>query len=172
MRTLLFLAALLLAPCAVAQDGGAPSDTPVAAEDLVRAAVEAANRVFMDAYADGDAEAVAALYTEDTRFWPPGTPALENREAVRAWMQGGLNAGFSRLDFVTEEIYPVGDDMAQEYGHFKLYRGDELANEGRYAVLWKREGETWRMHRDIFNSSLPPDHGDHEDVDHGEREGH
>ena len=142
MRLLLLPALFLLVPAAAAQDDP-------------RAAVEASNRAFMDAYAAGDAAGVAALYTPDTRLYAPNMPPLEGREAVQAWMQGGLDMGLTRLDFVTDEVYAVSDDMAQEYGRFTLYAGDQAVDEGRYAVLWKRDGDRWMLHRDVFNSSRP-----------------
>ena len=61
----------------------------------------------------------------------------------------------TRLEFVTDEVFPVGEDMAQEYGHYTLYAGDEAVDEGRYAVLWERDGDARRLHRDVFNSSRP-----------------
>ena len=32
-----------------------------------------------------------------------------------------------------------------------------LTDRGKYLVVWKRGADgNWRLHRDIFNSSLPP----------------
>jgi ketosteroid isomerase-like protein len=28
-------------------------------------------------------------------------------------------------------------------------------DQGKYIVIWKQDGGQWKLHRDIFNSSLP-----------------
>jgi ketosteroid isomerase-like protein len=28
---------------------------------------------------------------------------------------------------------------------------------GKYVVIWKQDKREWKLHRDIFNSSRPPD---------------
>jgi ketosteroid isomerase-like protein len=29
-------------------------------------------------------------------------------------------------------------------------------DKGKYIVIWKQEDGQWKLHRDIFNSSMPP----------------
>ena len=46
--------------------------------------------------------------------------------------------------------------MVIEVGLFELYAPDrQVLDKGKYMVAWKQEEETWKLHRDIFNSSLP-----------------
>ena len=32
---------------------------------------------------------------------------------------------------------------------------DQVADQGKYIVLWPQVDGAWKLHRDIFNSSLP-----------------
>jgi hypothetical protein len=47
-------------------------------------------------------------------------------------------------------------EIAVEIGRYTL-SGSEMPvlDSGKYAVVWKREGDAWRWHRDIWNSSRP-----------------
>ena len=47
-------------------------------------------------------------------------------------------------------------DTAIEVGTYTL-RGaaGQVADAGKYLVVWKVEGRSWKLHRDIWNSSQP-----------------
>lgn len=30
-----------------------------------------------------------------------------------------------------------------------------VADRGKYLVIWNRDGATWKLHRDIWNTSMP-----------------
>ena len=39
---------------------------------------------------------------------------------------------------------------------YELQDGDGQAlDAGKFIVVWKREAGQWKLHRDIFNSSMP-----------------
>ena len=45
-------------------------------------------------------------------------------------------------------------DTASEVGKYALLTADgQVAEAGKYVVIWKREGVAWKLHRDIWNSS-------------------
>ena len=33
--------------------------------------------------------------------------------------------------------------------------GGVVADRGKYIVIWKNEGGSWKLHKDIFNTSQP-----------------
>jgi ketosteroid isomerase-like protein len=47
-------------------------------------------------------------------------------------------------------------DMAYEVGKLTL-KGEDgtVLDSGKYVVIWKRENGQWRLHRDIWNTSMP-----------------
>lgn len=133
----------------------APGGALLAQEDAA-AAIAATNRAFQEAVAAGDAAAVAAVYTEDALLMAPNAPAAQGHEAIQAAMQEMLDMGVGSLTLTTDEVMDHGD-TATEVGRYVLESTDgEHLDHGKFIVIWKRTGEGWRLHRDIFNSDMPP----------------
>ena len=153
----LALALLLIVGCAAPQQ-----DTT----DEARAGIEATNTQFMEAFSQSDAAVVAACYTEDAQLMPPNGEIVSGREAVQEAMQGFLNAGVKEIRLETTEVEGHGD-TAHEVGTYTLMgENEQTMDEGKYIVIWKKVGDEWKLHRDIFNSNLPlpapEEHGDEE----------
>jgi ketosteroid isomerase-like protein len=67
--------------------------------------------------------------------------------------QGAFDAGLTDFRVETLEVESAGD-TAYEMGRYTLYAGDQqVADEGKYILIWKREAGQWKIHRDITNSS-------------------
>jgi uncharacterized protein (TIGR02246 family) len=116
-------------------------------------AITAVNVLFADAFARGDAAAIARLYTEDAAVLPPNLPVQRGRAAIRAFWQGAIDMGLKAATLTWLEVEDLGDE-AIEVGSYELFlAGSVLLDEGKYIVVWKREGGAWRMHRDIWNTS-------------------
>ena len=64
---------------------------------------------------------------------------------------------------VTSEIRnPDGSVVFRQEGievpeHFSQVASDILrgVSRGKYMIIWRREEGQWKLHRDIFNSSMP-----------------
>jgi ketosteroid isomerase-like protein len=120
-----------------------------------RAAIEAANAKFSADYAKGDAAAVAAHYTATGQAFPPNGEIARGREAIQKLWKGAMDAGVKGVKLVTLEVEAHGD-TAHEVGTYVLVgdAGKTLDN-GKYVVIWKRDGGQWKLHRDIWNTSMP-----------------
>ena len=60
------------------------------------------------------------------------------------------------LELETLEILGRGD-VVSEVGSYELHGPDgQEMDHGKYVVVWKKEGGGWKLHRDIFNTSMPP----------------
>ena len=141
-------ALVMLVVCAVplvarAGDGGA------------KAGIEAGLKKFSDAVAKGDAAALAKLYATDGEILPPGRPILKGREAIEKEF-AGLVKGFKKITFTTYEVYPMGN-LALEVSGWKLEDASGKGPEGKALVLWKKNGKTWELYRDIWNGNAPPE---------------
>ena len=122
--------------------------------DAHRAIVEA-NERFMAAFNSGDAAALAALYTEEGQLLPPNSGFVSGREAIQGFWQAVMDMGIKGARLETGEVEAHGDTIV-EVSTFKLLgEGGQVLDEGKYIVIWKQEGGGWKLHRDIFNSSLP-----------------
>lgn len=121
----------------------------------VRAAIEAATRQLIDAFGQRDAAGCASLYTEQGAMLPPNADIARGRQAIQDVWQGIFDAGLTAFRVESLEVESAGD-LAYEMGRYTLYAGDnDVADEGKYILIWKREAGQWRIHRDIVNSSRP-----------------
>lgn len=127
----------------------------MAASTVVRDAIAAVNDEFTKAIGEGDAEAVAALYTRDAQLMPPNSDVVTGREAIQAAWQAGLDAGVRSVTLEIVEVESHGI-TAVEVSRYTL-RGEEdlVLDRGKYIVIWKLRDGRWMLHRDIYNSSLP-----------------
>ena len=120
----------------------------------VKAEIEAANKKLMEMFAAGDSVGIASSYTTDARFMSEGAPAIEGRANIQTDMSNIFKAGITRMDIRLENVYGVGDLIAEE-GELTIYAGNEAVSEEKYIVLWKKEDGRWEMFRDMHNSNLP-----------------
>jgi uncharacterized protein (TIGR02246 family) len=121
--------------------------------DAVKASINAANRVFEQAFARGDAAGVASCYTAVGRVLPPNGQMATGRQAIQSFWQAVMAAGVKGVKLNTLEVEAHGD-TAWEGGQADLL-GDNnrLLDTVKYIVVWKEENGVWRLHRDIWNSS-------------------
>ncbi len=127
----------------------------MASQDI-RNAIEAADREFEATFARGDASGLADLYTAEGAVLPPGSEVLRGKDAVRQVWQGAMDMGIKEAELEPFEVEGFGD-TAHEVGRYRLKgEGGQVMDRGKYIVIWKREGGRWKIHRDIFNSSMEP----------------
>jgi len=109
---------------------------------------------FVAAFNAADGAALANLYSEDAALFPPGGERVDGRSAIQTFWQGAMDSGM-KLDVLrTIEVESRGD-IAGEVGAFILsVPGDNGVTKvnGQFIVIWKRDGHTWQLHRDIWNT--------------------
>jgi uncharacterized protein (TIGR02246 family) len=125
----------------------------------VRKAVEKANLEFAESFRKGDAAGVAALYTEDAVLLPPNSDMVRGRQGIKEFWGAAMRMGVKAGVLTTVEISGSGD-MICEMGKYVMKiqpQGQEpVEDKGKYIVVWKRMVDGWKIHRDIWNSSMPP----------------
>ena len=120
----------------------------------VQAAIEAADEKFMAAFNRGDAAALADLYTENGQLLPTGSDFVTGKAAIQAFWQGAIDTGIKSARLETVEAEGHGD-TAIEIGKYTLSgEAGKIMDRGMYVVIWKQVGGQWKLHRDIWNSSL------------------
>jgi uncharacterized protein (TIGR02246 family) len=118
-------------------------------------AVLEANELFMDRFNQGDAAGMAELYTEEGQVLPPNGDFLTGRPAIQALWQGVMDMGIKEVELEIVEV-EGRDDTAFEVSTYKLLdENGQTLDHGKYIVIWKQEDGDWKLHRDIFNSSVP-----------------
>jgi ketosteroid isomerase-like protein len=69
--------------------------------------------------------------------------------------QGVLDSGIASADLTTTEVHAEGN-LAYEVGTYIMNTKDgKMADKGKYVVVWMKEGNDWKLHRDIWNTSMP-----------------
>jgi ketosteroid isomerase-like protein len=120
-----------------------------------RSEIEEGNRRFMEAFVRGDAAGVARLYTASARLLPAHSDFVDGTTAIQRFWQGAMDMGIKEAVLETLEVEGHGK-TAHEIGRYTLKTGTgEAADSGKYLVVWKQEGEVWKLHRDIWTTSRP-----------------
>jgi len=144
------LSILLLIPLLLLAIGCTQKPKDVSSE------ISAMNDAFMEAFNNGDMEAVAQKYTEDAKLFPENSDIVQGRETIRKFWGGATDMGVKKasLKTVTAEAY---GNTAIEEGTYTLYAdGDMAIDKGKYIVIWEKVDGNWLIKRDIWNSSNPP----------------
>lgn len=127
----------------------------IMAAATVRAKVLAGNKKFMAAFGQKNAAALAKCYTKGGQLLSPASEVVTGREGIQAFWQGALDMGLVQVKLDTVEV-ESHRDTAIEVGKYTLVAsGGQVADAGKYVVIWKIEGRSWKLHRDIWNSSQP-----------------
>jgi uncharacterized protein (TIGR02246 family) len=125
------------------------------ADSNVRAAIVAANKKFIDGAAKGDAALIASAYTDDAEAFPANSDVVKGRAAIQKMWQSVLASGINGFDLNTTEVEADGN-LAYEVGTYAMKLKDgEIADRGKYCVVWKRVKGEWLLHRDIWTTSVP-----------------
>lgn len=121
----------------------------------IRSAIESTNKEFMAAFKRGDTAAIARLYSTRGQLLPPHSDFVSGADAIGAFWQGVLNLGLKEAVLETIEVETAGE-IATEVGRYKLLAQEGVpADSGKYLVVWKNEGGSWKIHRDIWSTSQP-----------------
>ncbi len=124
---------------------------------MSRQDIDTVNQRLAEAVQKGDAAAAAALYTEDGKFLAPNADFFSGRDAIEGFFQAAIDGGIKGLNLSTLELEIQGD-TAHEVGTYELVAdGGVVADSGKFIVIWKRVDGTWRIHRDMINTSRPAD---------------
>ena len=146
------LCALVAAISSAAYAGSKPKDEGVRE---ARAAIEAANAKFSEAFARGDAKALAAMYTPDAIAFPPDSEMIRGNEAIGTFWKTTRDSGVTSATLTTVDVGRSGD-VAYEVGKVSLtiqpVGKEPTTAVEKYVVVWKRHSDgSWKLHRDIWN---------------------
>ena len=120
----------------------------------VRSQIASVNEQFMAAFARRDAAGIAGFYATDALLLPPDSQQVRGSAGIRTFWDGILNLGVEGVRLETAELEEHGDDTAIEVGKAAILGpGGAIVDQGKYLVVWKKEGGSWKLHRDIWNSN-------------------
>ncbi len=128
--------------------------SPILGADDIKKQIDAANAEFARLFDADDAAGLAARYTEDGQLLPPNMETVTGRAAIEVYWAAAVQ-GAAKLTLTAIEVEQHGD-TAIETGHAEITdAAGKQMDAAKYIVIWKKVGNDWKMHKDIFNSNLP-----------------
>ena len=104
-----------------------------------------------------DLDRATSFYADSASVYPFNAPIATGKDNIRQlWSHLFESPGF-HLQFAPAKIEVAkGDDMAYDAGTFELKmngsNGTPTTTEGKYVVVWKKQGGQWKAVADIFNT--------------------
>ena len=115
---------------------------------------------FSAAYMRGDAAAMTRLYTSDAVIFPEQSEWITGHEAITRYWTLPPGRRVTRHVLIPARLV-VDGQHAYDYGTFEIAgERDGVVwgpSRGKYVVVWRREGGSWRMQLDIWNSNAQPE---------------
>ncbi len=116
--------------------------------------ISAAQRRFLHLFAMNEPAGIAACYTEDAQMLVANMDVILGRSAIESVFKFTAVQGHT-LEFESQEL-DVNGTTAVEVGRYTRKRSDgSTFDRGKYMVVWKRVGDEWRIHRDMFSTNVP-----------------
>lgn len=126
-----------------------------------RPAAEAIFAKYQTSLKAGDADAWAALWTDDGVQMPPDAPPVSGKAQIREKLRGLLAQFRFEMQIHVEEAHTSGD-LAFARGMYSATLvpkagGAQIPIDGKFLTILARQPDgSWRIWRDIFNSNQPP----------------
>ncbi|MCI0526762.1 MAG: SgcJ/EcaC family oxidoreductase [Nitrospira sp.] len=125
----------------------------------IRKAIEEGITKWVEAFNKGDVAGVVAIYADDAMLLPPNGEVIQGKQGIQEFWSSALQI-LKDVSLNTLEIGGSGD-TGYRIGKYTLKvqpEGQQPAmDSGKYVEVWKRQADgSWKLHADIWNSSLPP----------------
>jgi len=102
----------------------------------------------------GNAAKMAEFYTENGVLLPAGSDFVKGKKAIKEYWQTVIDMGIQSLKLNIIEV-EKHDDTAIEMSRYTLSSADDhVIDSGKGIVIWKNRDGAWKLHRDIWNSSI------------------
>ena len=111
---------------------------------------------FAAVFGRGDAAGVAEFYSDNGMLLPPGADFVRGKPDIEAFWREAMDMGIrnARIDIL--EVEQHGDTAIEVSKYTLSDANDQVMDHGKGIVIWKHENGGWKMHRDIWTSSIAP----------------
>jgi uncharacterized protein (TIGR02246 family) len=128
----------------------------------VRAEILRLDAEWSQAAESGDLEKILSYWSDDASVFPPGSPALVGKAAIRAYVAQSLQMPGFRISWKTNEVsVAAGGDLAYGIGtnrvSFDGPDGKRVTVEGKAVTVWRKDASgAWKCVVDIWNDVSAP----------------
>ncbi len=108
-----------------------------------------------------DVDGFVSFLADGVSFFPPNTPAMTEKDAVREWASEMMaSPGFDVNWQPTKAEISRSGELGYTLGTYELTihdpGGKPVTDRGKYVTIWKKQpDDTWKVVADVFNSDLP-----------------
>jgi len=120
----------------------------------IHSAIHALIENIESTFSRGDAAAIADIYTNNGMLLPPESDLVQGKQDIEAFWQVAIDMGIKNLKLDIVEVEQHGDTAIEMSKYTMSSADDKLLDQGKGIVIWKYEGGSWKLHRDIWNSSI------------------
>ena len=120
----------------------------------IHSTISTLSKNFETTFARGNAADIADFYTESGVLLPAGADFVRGKQNIKEFWQIAIDMGIKNIKLEIVEV-EQHDDTAIEMSKFILSDADDqMIDQGKGIVIWKNENNVWKLHRDIWNSSI------------------
>ena len=109
---------------------------------------------FKSVLRQGNAAGIANFYSDNGTLLPTGSDFIQGKRDIEAYWQGAINMGIKNIKLDIIEIEQHNDTAIEMSKYTLSNEDDQVMDHGKGIVIWKNEGGNWKMHRDIWTSSI------------------
>ena len=128
---------------------------PTSSLETVRDAFTSICQQFEKSFNQGDAEGLASLYSEDAKILSPNMDFVEGKNAIQTFWQGALEMGIKSFKGEMIEAESSGNLGYSVYKYSLYGNEDQEIDKGKGLSVLKNIDGKWKIHRDVYNSSMP-----------------
>lgn len=108
-----------------------------------------------------DHEAMLAMYVEDAYSLPSYEPILHGMKEFKAQAEKNKDMPMEMLEFQLTTIDVFGsENMKVEIGKYELVikmpEMDNMPDKGKYMTIWVKDGDSWKIKADTWNTDYNP----------------
>lgn len=102
----------------------------------------------------GDSTALASYYSSDAIVMPPNMRSVMKKDIASLWGEA-IRMGVKDITLNVTEV-TGNENLLLEVGTYEMY-GDNnmLLEKGKYMSALKKENDSWKVFRDIWNTNEP-----------------
>jgi ketosteroid isomerase-like protein len=143
--------------CAACRIQEVPRTGRIDPAEVAREEIDAARNVYREGLLNGDAAAIADVFTYDATLAEPDAPDVVGSAAIELAMRRSLTNAVVTDVLLEPDPIDIGEGgVAFEFGRFEqtLQSGDKrpVTRRGRYAIRWLRgPDDDWRIEHMLYN---------------------
>ena len=120
----------------------------------ILSAIGALVEKFESTFARGNAADVADFYTDDGMLLPTGSDFVQGKQDIEAFWQAAIDMGIKNIKLDIIELEQHGDTAIEMSKYTLSSAADDVIDQGKGIVIWKYVDGAWKLHRDIWTSSI------------------